>query len=390
MDFNDWMEELSQSMTQNFTLMLDKFTSFANEFEQEAIQPATKDANKLVSKFSTQVFQPIARDLGIFTRELFDDFVQPAFLQTDVFFDQIDEKFIKPAGKDLRKLQEDLGIAKEMKELYRTLDISSEEEFLRILCAFIAIGGTTLLVANIALYMQSGGDLENFSSFSFSTKDSHLLDEKNQREFNAILKELNAILKESENQIVWDMGSYGNIQERYAVKTPTNQFFIERQINNPGLNLSDTDINLVALPIIISYLDTIFKIAHLAFLRNVDMNTFNNDNKFVDTTIANYVSQLNGSIQQQVNQQINISERRQTLAHAAEEIQLLLKQLEKTNPQATEKEKISYVNDETTPNFKSRVVSALQAGSESAIEEFLDNPYVNVGKAIIKGWLKPE
>jgi hypothetical protein len=84
------------------------------------------------------------------------------------------------------------------------------------------------------------------------------------------------------------------------------------------------------------------------------------------------------------------SEQKQTLAKAATEIQQLLKQLEQTNPTATESEKITYVNDETTPSFKRRVVGALQAGTEVAIEEFLDNPYVNVSKAIVKGWIKPE
>lgn len=79
-----------------------------------------------------------------------------------------------------------------------------------------------------------------------------------------------------------------------------------------------------------------------------------------------------------------------TLAEAAAEIQNLLKQLEQTNPTATEAEKVDYVNDETTPSFKRRVVGALQAGGEAAIEEFLDNPYVNVGKAVVKGWVKPE
>ena len=84
------------------------------------------------------------------------------------------------------------------------------------------------------------------------------------------------------------------------------------------------------------------------------------------------------------------SGQRQTLAEAAVEIQNLLKQLEETNPTATEAEKIAYVNDETTPSFKRRAVGALQAGGETAIEEFLDNSYVNIGKAIIKGWMKPE
>lgn len=84
------------------------------------------------------------------------------------------------------------------------------------------------------------------------------------------------------------------------------------------------------------------------------------------------------------------AEQKKTLAEAAAEIQKLLKQLEQSNPTATDFDKIVYVNDETTPSFKRRVVGALQAGGEAAIEEFLDNPYVNVGKAVVKGWIKPE
>jgi hypothetical protein len=83
------------------------------------------------------------------------------------------------------------------------------------------------------------------------------------------------------------------------------------------------------------------------------------------------------------------SEHSETLAEAAAEIQQLLRHLGQTNPSAKESEKIAYVNDETTPSFKRRVVGALQTGGEAAIEEFLDNPYVNVGKAIVKGWVKP-
>ena len=83
-------------------------------------------------------------------------------------------------------------------------------------------------------------------------------------------------------------------------------------------------------------------------------------------------------------------EQKKTLAEAATEIQKLLQQLEQSNPVATDADKITYVNDETTLSFKRRVVGALQAGGEAAIEEFLDNPYVNVGKAVVKGWIKPE
>jgi uncharacterized protein YjbI with pentapeptide repeats len=84
-------------------------------------------------------------------------------------------------------------------------------------------------------------------------------------------------------------------------------------------------------------------------------------------------------------------EQKQTLAEAAAEIQQLLKQLEQTNPTATETQQIEHINDETTPKFKKRVVGALQATGEAAIDEFvLENKYLKVAKAAIKGWIKPE
>jgi len=82
------------------------------------------------------------------------------------------------------------------------------------------------------------------------------------------------------------------------------------------------------------------------------------------------------------------SERKQTLAEAAVEIQQLLMQLEKSNPTATEAEKVAYVNDETPPALKSRVASAVKAGSISAVETLLDNiPFSNITKAIVEGWI---
>lgn len=81
-------------------------------------------------------------------------------------------------------------------------------------------------------------------------------------------------------------------------------------------------------------------------------------------------------------------ETRQTLAEAADEIQQLLMQLEKSQPTATEYEKVAYVNDETPLDLKFRVVNALKAGGEAATDTILDNsPYVNVVKAILKGWI---
>jgi hypothetical protein len=85
------------------------------------------------------------------------------------------------------------------------------------------------------------------------------------------------------------------------------------------------------------------------------------------------------------------SEEKKTLTEAAAEIKQLLRQLEQTNPTATETEKIAYVNDETTPSFKRRVVGALKTSGETAVDEFiLENKYLKVVKAAIKGWLQPD
>lgn len=41
-------------------------------------------------------------------------------------------------------------------------------------------------------------------------------------------------------------------------------------------------------------------------------------------------------------------------------------------------------------SFKCWVVVVLKFGSEVVIEEFLDNFYINVGKVIVKSWIKFE
>lgn len=78
----------------------------------------------------------------------------------------------------------------------------------------------------------------------------------------------------------------------------------------------------------------------------------------------------------------------QDLAQAAAKIQELLKQLEKTNPTATQEDKQAFINLAIPQEEKSRIVRALQAGGEKALEKFLNNPYVDVTMAIVKEWQK--
>lgn len=97
-----------------------------------------------------------------------------------------------------------------------------------------------------------------------------------------------------------------------------------------------------------------------------------------------------GNIFNQSDQAKTLSNQTETLSEAVSKIQKLLKQLEESNSSATNAEKINYVNDETTPSFKRRVIGALKLGGEAAIEEFVDNSYISVVKSILKGWLNPE
>ena len=114
-------------------------------------------------------------------------------------------------------------------------------------------------------------------------------------------------------------------------------------------------------------------------------------NNFQGANVANMANTVKDEARQQANQNIYQSEHKKALAEAAREIQLLLKQLEQINPSATESEKVAYVNDETTPSFKRRVIGAFQASSESAIDEFiLENKYLKLVKAAIKAWLRPD
>ncbi|NEO68355.1 MAG: hypothetical protein F6K52_02265 [Moorea sp. SIO3H5] len=82
-------------------------------------------------------------------------------------------------------------------------------------------------------------------------------------------------------------------------------------------------------------------------------------------------------------------EKNQTLSEAAAEIQQLLKQLEQSNPNSTDLEKTAFVNIAIPASTKQRLLSALESGGKEALRELLDNPYVNVGMAIVEGWQNP-
>jgi AbiTii len=102
-------------------------------------------------------------------------------------------------------------------------------------------------------------------------------------------------------------------------------------------------------------------------------------NELKDNVIGSFDNQVKDNVSQTANQHIYSSESRKTLSEAAVEIQQLLTQLERNNPVATDEDKVTYLNEETSLSFKRRVVSALQSSGETAIDEFiLENRYLKV------------
>jgi outer membrane murein-binding lipoprotein Lpp/uncharacterized protein YukE len=94
----------------------------------------------------------------------------------------------------------------------------------------------------------------------------------------------------------------------------------------------------------------------------------------------------NGDIQVTQN---NYPTEQKPLADAATEIQNLLQQLQKNNPEASEEQQKAWVNAGVKQTVKEQAISAIKAGGNAVIEHFFsDNAYVKVGKAIIEGWSK--
>jgi phosphoenolpyruvate-protein kinase (PTS system EI component) len=94
---------------------------------------------------------------------------------------------------------------------------------------------------------------------------------------------------------------------------------------------------------------------------------------------------------EQIGGTIHNYPQQQNLAQAAADIQQLLKQLEETNPNATETDKTmiavkaaDVINND--PTLKARVMGAIKSGGKEAFKEAVDNPIVNVLVAIVDGW----
>ncbi|MGK7921165.1 MAG: pentapeptide repeat-containing protein, partial [Trichodesmium sp.] len=87
-------------------------------------------------------------------------------------------------------------------------------------------------------------------------------------------------------------------------------------------------------------------------------------------------------------------EAKQNLAEAAQEIQELLQQLEKSNSIETTAGQMAVAAQaieivENNPTLKQRVIGALKSGGTEAFKEAIDNPVANVLVAAFQGWVEP-
>ncbi|MBW4428014.1 MAG: transporter substrate-binding domain-containing protein [Nostoc desertorum CM1-VF14] len=122
--------------------------------------------------------------------------------------------------------------------------------------------------------------------------------------------------------------------------------------------------------------------------RRGNMSNSNNfDQRNSNITVGNQGTNTNTNTQQFVEY---TSEQKQYLSQFAKDIQRILEKVEKNQPNATQAEKQNIISYEIPPEQRSRVVRALKAGGEKALEELLDNPYLNIAIAVVKEWHKEE
>ncbi len=81
-----------------------------------------------------------------------------------------------------------------------------------------------------------------------------------------------------------------------------------------------------------------------------------------------------------------VDPQKRQLKQDLQQLKGLLQQLEVNNPQASAQDKQSFLTAGTQLSTRQRLVAAFVASGKAAIEEFLDNPYVNVVVAAIEGW----
>lgn len=122
---------------------------------------------------------------------------------------------------------------------------------------------------------------------------------------------------------------------------------------------------------------------------NVEANAMSNSEKFTNNfqgaNIANFANQVSDNALQQSNQ-YNYGQEK-SLADAAKEIQLILDQISQNYPTNTVASELIKRIDNNPP-LAQRILSAFNAGSVSALEQFLNHPAASFVINALEDWQK--
>ena len=145
------------------------------------------------------------------------------------------------------------------------------------------------------------------------------------------------------------------IEDKYRYQLQAKEELIEE------CRQKSTD--LLEITKILAGRETLITVENIAMAESKDnSNTFNND--LQGAKIANFANQVNDNARLQAKQYNYASPEKQTLAEAAAEIQELLKQLQQTNPDATETQQEAFVSAAIAPTKKERLINALKEGGK--------------------------
>jgi uncharacterized protein YjbI with pentapeptide repeats len=146
----------------------------------------------------------------------------------------------------------------------------------------------------------------------------------------------------------------------------------------------------------------IMELAKLGFSRsthiNVEANAMSNSmnssnhNNLQGANIANFANQVNDNGRQQANQH-NYNSDGKSLADTAKDIQALLDQLSQNNPADSTSAKLEIANlavqrIQNDSSLGQRVLSAVNAGSISALEQLLNHPASSFFISMLEDWKK--
>ncbi|MBD2072675.1 hypothetical protein H6F86_01980 [Phormidium sp. FACHB-592] len=122
-----------------------------------------------------------------------------------------------------------------------------------------------------------------------------------------------------------------------------------------------------------------------------NLEGFNNDLR--GANVANFANQVIGNARQQANQYNSPAEQLLNFADTATQIQKLLEQLSKTYSTETVSGRMQLATEAVTriegdSNLMQRVLSALQVGGVSALEQLLNHPAASFVIAALEDWQK--